>query len=218
MEKTKGFVFEWHNTATGSRYIGSYWGREQDDHWGSGVAFLQDLRMHGQHNYQRVTLETVDDFEDLADAEQRWLQQVDARNNPMYLNRTNSASPRRATAGPQNTRPMCASCQQRACAVAYKRNERTYYRSACDHCIRKKKQRVRRPATPRWKSSGYRKQAQCDRCHFRARVQSQLLVYHVDGDLNNVDLRNLRTVCLNCAHEITKLDLPWRRGDLEEDR
>lgn len=215
---TKGFVFEWRNTVTGRRYIGSYWGEESDDHWGSGVSFLQDVKAHGQHNYERVTLECVDQFEDLADAERRWLQQVDARNNDQYLNRTNSAKPRLGKTTHVNTRPLCPTCQQRPCAVAYNRNQRTYFRSLCDHCLRKKKQRVRRPVTPRWKSAGYRKKTQCDRCHFRARVQSQLMVYHVDGDCNNVDLRNLRTVCLNCAHEITKLDLPWRRGDLEEDR
>jgi hypothetical protein len=43
-------------------------------------------------------------------------------------------------------------------------------------------------------------------------------VHHIDGDLNNVDIRNLKTICLNCAIEVTRLDLPWRRGDLEEDR
>ena len=214
----KGFVFEWRNMVTGSRYIGSYWGQESDDHWGSGVAFLRDVQAHGRQNYQRVTLESVEDFEDLADAERRWLQQVDARNNDQYLNRSNAANPRRADPAPTHTRPLCPSCQQRMCAVAYHRHDRTYYRSLCDTCLRRRKQRIKRPVTPRWKSAGYCKQPQCDRCHFRARVQSQLMVYHVDGNLNNVDLRNLRTVCLNCAHEITKLDLPWRRGDLEEDR
>jgi len=43
------------------------------------------------------------------------------------------------------------------------------------------------------------------------------MVYHVNGDLNNSELRNLKTVCLNCAALITRQDLPWRRGDLEPD-
>jgi hypothetical protein len=43
------------------------------------------------------------------------------------------------------------------------------------------------------------------------------LVYHIDGNLNNNVLRNLKTVCLNCTVEIKKADLPWVQGDLEPD-
>jgi hypothetical protein len=43
------------------------------------------------------------------------------------------------------------------------------------------------------------------------------MVYHTDGDLNNCELINLKTVCLNCIVEITRLELPWRAGDLELD-
>lgn len=71
---------------------------------------------------------------------------------------------------------------------------------------------------PRWSTSGYKKKKSCDRCGFKARHQAQLLVYHVDGNLNNNDLRNLRTVCLNCTVEISKQGLPWTAGDLEADR
>jgi hypothetical protein len=44
-----------------------------------------------------------------------------------------------------------------------------------------------------------------------------LTVYHVDGDLNNCEARNLKTVCLNCIAEVVRLELPWRAGDLEPD-
>jgi len=44
------------------------------------------------------------------------------------------------------------------------------------------------------------------------------LVYHVDGNIANNELRNLKSICLNCTIEVTRADLPWRRGDLEEDR
>jgi hypothetical protein len=114
------------------------------------------------------------------------------------------------------TRPLCNVCNTRPRAVAYHKYGRVYYRSRCDACITRNRRLPRK--TPRWQSSGYRKKIQCDRCGFLARHPAQLLVYHVDGDCNNTDLRNLKTVCLNCVVEITKLDLPWRRGDLEEDR
>jgi hypothetical protein len=42
-------------------------------------------------------------------------------------------------------------------------------------------------------------------------------VYHVDGNLHNTGLRNLKTVCQNCVVEIAKTDLPWKAGDLEPD-
>jgi hypothetical protein len=58
----------------------------------------------------------------------------------------------------------------------------------------------------------------CDRCGFRAKSTAQILVYHIDGNLNNSELRNLKSTCLNCSIEVTRSDLPWRRGDLEEDR
>jgi hypothetical protein len=44
-----------------------------------------------------------------------------------------------------------------------------------------------------------------------------LTVYHVDGDLNNCETRNLKTVCLNCIAEVVRLELPWRAGDITPD-
>jgi hypothetical protein len=43
-------------------------------------------------------------------------------------------------------------------------------------------------------------------------------VYHVDGDLNNCELRNLKTICLNCIAEVVRLELPWRPEALAPDR
>jgi hypothetical protein len=54
-------------------------------------------------------------------------------------------------------------------------------------------------------------------CGFRAKFSAQLMVYHMDGNLNNNILRNLKTVCQNCAVEIKKIDRTWRAGDLEPD-
>ena len=112
-------------------------------------------------------------------------------------------------------RPICAICRQRPRAVAYHRYEKIYYRSRCTGCVRKGlKQNAQ---LPRWQSSGYKKKPICDRCGFRAKYAAQLLVYHVDGDMNNVAVRNLKTVCQNCVIEVAKSTLPWRPGDLEPD-
>jgi hypothetical protein len=113
-------------------------------------------------------------------------------------------------------RPICQLCNQRPRAVAYHRSETIQYRKLCEYCIKRKK-RVPVPV-PRWKLSGYKKKPMCDQCGFRSKYGAQLLVYHVDGNLNNNNVRNLKTVCLNCTVEITKADLIWCPGDLEPDR
>lgn len=67
-------------------------------------------------------------------------------------------------------------------------------------------------------SSGFKKRNICDRCGFRSKYASQISVYHMDGDLNNVEPRNLKCVCRNCQIEVAKSDLIWRSGDLVPDR
>jgi hypothetical protein len=113
-------------------------------------------------------------------------------------------------------RPLCKVCSKNPAAINGYHHDKIYYRSRCNACIRRdrklKKQR------PRWETAGYKKKAACDRCGFKARHHTQLTVYHINGDLNDCEFRNLKTVCLNCIAEITRLDLPWRAGDLEPDR
>ena len=112
-------------------------------------------------------------------------------------------------------RPICQACNQRPRAVAYHRDQKIQYRRLCEYCI-KRKRRIPAPVA-RWKLSGYKKKSTCDQCGFRSKYSAQLWVYHVDGNLNNNNVRNLKTVCLNCTVEITKVDLTWRPGDLEPD-
>ena len=112
-------------------------------------------------------------------------------------------------------RPLCPVCNQRPLAINCYRNGQTYYRSRCEHCIKKNK-KLPTPK-PRWQSAGYKKKPACDKCGFKARYSAQLLVYHVDGNLHNSEVKNLKTLCLNCTEEIKRSDLPWKKGDLEPD-
>ena len=112
-------------------------------------------------------------------------------------------------------RPICSACNQRPVAVNYRRADALFYRSRCDNCIRRGRQQ--KAPVPRWQSAGYKKKTVCDRCGFRSRYASQLVVYHVDGRLTNTELSNLRTVCLNCVEEVRRLDVPWKPGDLQAD-
>jgi len=112
-------------------------------------------------------------------------------------------------------RPICPDCRQRPRAVAYHKYDRVYYRSRCMQCLRHAQHR--RVPKMRWQLDGYKKKAACDRCGFRARWSAQLLVFHIDGDLNNNSVRNLKTICQNCVIDVAKSDLPWRVGDLTPD-
>ena len=113
------------------------------------------------------------------------------------------------------TRPLCAVCERRPRAINYYKDGEPRYRTRCEACIKKGK---KLPAPkPRWQQSGYKKKMRCDLCGFKARYSSQIVVHHVDGNLNHTALSNLRSICKNCGEVVIKQDLPWRRGDLEPD-
>lgn len=112
-------------------------------------------------------------------------------------------------------RPLCVICNKKPAAVNYRLNDVTYFRKRCDSCIRKK-QGVKGPVS-NWITAGYKKKPQCEKCGFRAQYKEQLFVYHVDGNMNNVQYGNLRTVCANCQIEISKNRLGWIQGDLIPD-
>ena len=112
-------------------------------------------------------------------------------------------------------RPICQSCHQRPCAVNYHKQDVTHYRSRCENCTRKK--RGLRPRDPRWKSAGYKKKPTCDLCGFRSIFSMQTTVFHIDGKLENTELTNLRTICLNCVEVVKRKEVTWKRGDLEVD-
>ncbi len=113
------------------------------------------------------------------------------------------------------TRPMCPVCNKNYCAANYYRKGIRYYRSKCEDCIRKNKNL--KVTEPRWKKLGYKKKLTCDLCGFRRLYDSQLVVFHIDGNLNNNQLINLRTICLNCVETVKRKEPIWKQGDLEVD-
>jgi hypothetical protein len=112
-------------------------------------------------------------------------------------------------------RPICKTCGKNHCAVNYIREGITHYRSGCDECGRKKKKLKSR--IPRWQSAGYKKKPTCDLCGFRSVLSNQITVFHIDGDLDNCKLTNLRSICLNCVEVVKKKEVTWKRGDLQVD-
>ncbi len=112
-------------------------------------------------------------------------------------------------------RPICKTCGKNHCAINYKRDGVTHYRSMCDECGRKKNKQ--KPRTSRWQAAGYKKKPTCDLCGFKSIFPTQITVFHIDGNLDNCKFTNLRSICLNCVEVVKKKEVTWRRGDLEVD-
>ena len=113
------------------------------------------------------------------------------------------------------SRPICSHCNKNFCAVNYNRNGTTHYRSMCDECGRKKNKL--KPRKANWTKGNYKKKTTCDLCGFKSLFTSQITVFHIDGDLENINQSNLRSICLNCVEVVKKKDVNWKRGDLKVD-
>lgn len=112
-------------------------------------------------------------------------------------------------------RPICKQCNKNYCAINYKRKNKTYYRSSCDDCGKKKPKS--RPKIKNWEKSGYKKKQVCDYCGYKSLYPTQTTVFHIDGDLTNTNFTNLRTICLNCVEIVKNKEVNWKRGDLQVD-
>lgn len=112
-------------------------------------------------------------------------------------------------------RPICTNCGKNYCAINYIRKDKKYYRRLCDKCGSKRtKTKV---SEPKWKLSGYKKKSACDLCGFKSIFSSQITVFHIDGNLENCQFINLRSICLNCIEVVKRKQVNWRRGDLQVD-
>ena len=114
-------------------------------------------------------------------------------------------------------RPICTTCNaNRLVAINCYKNGKAYYRKTCDTCSRLGKKL--KPTPPAWYRRGYRKKPACEVCGFEAALpDSQLLVFHINGDLRNTDNSNLKTVCLNCQQVLRKKKLPWKQAPVVPD-
>ena len=109
-------------------------------------------------------------------------------------------------------RKTCTKCKERPVAVNYHKEGRTYYRSLCDHCSRGLGE-----SRPLWKLAGYKKKDQCDKCGTKSKHPEIFNVFYVDGNLNNNQFTNLKTICANCQRVLHKEGGRWRQGDLTPD-
>ena len=109
-------------------------------------------------------------------------------------------------------RPLCK-CGLRVKAVNYKKNNKTYYRSLCEVCLKNGPYH----GVPRWMRAGYKMKNSCDKCGFKSKHKEVFRVFHVDANLNNCRFSNLKTICANCANVLSKENIRWKQGDLIAD-
>lgn len=115
-------------------------------------------------------------------------------------------------------RPICNTCNKNVCAPNYYKNNKRYWRKKCALClIEDKKHKTNSIRIPRWKKKGYKKKSTCDLCGFKATYNSQILVFHIDGNLNNNELINLRSICLCCVEIVKRKNITWKIGDIVPD-
>jgi hypothetical protein len=113
-------------------------------------------------------------------------------------------------------RPLCVECKSKPRAYGYRKGDKIYWRSRCDTCNRKRAKRKIGGVTV-LERSGYKKKNKCELCGFRAQDKLQLDVMFLDGNLRNVNEKNLKTVCANCQRLGSVRRLGWRMGDLVAD-
>lgn len=109
-------------------------------------------------------------------------------------------------------RPLCQ-CKQRPAAINYKKDGKVYYRRRCEVCLRNGLHH----GVPKWKQAGYVKKDTCEKCNYSSTHPEQFNVFHIDGNLNNSAITNLKTICANCQRIIQKSGAKWKQGDLLPD-
>jgi len=110
-------------------------------------------------------------------------------------------------------RKICPVCKKYPVAINYYKHGRVHFRSTCTPCIHRG--RRLKPEIPGWIKSGYKKRERCDRCTFKFRSPDQSKVYYTDGNTNNNNWANLKTICLNCQIEIA--GTKWKPAVIQPD-
>jgi len=110
-------------------------------------------------------------------------------------------------------RKTCANCRKNPVAINYYKDGIVHYRSKCVRCTRYKI----KTSPPGWIKSGYKKKEKCERCGFKFKYTEQSRVYSLDGNVDNADWFNLKTICLLCQVEVQHSTLPWKANKLSPD-
>lgn len=88
-----GYVYEWTNTVTGMKYIGSHYGSVEDSYIGSGRDFMPAYDKNPDHFSMTVLEYVMVDKATVLITEKKWLDSIhNIKANPMYYNLNNDAA------------------------------------------------------------------------------------------------------------------------------
>jgi len=105
-------------------------------------------------------------------------------------------------------RPICGQCGERPCERGFNALKsgirKLYHRKLCTWC---------REAASGRRRGVYRahKKVKCEECGFEPIHKCQLDVDHIDGNHNNNNIGNLKTLCANCHRLKTQINKDWEK-------
>lgn len=84
--KYAGFIYEWTNMKTGTKYLGSHKGTVDDGYTGSGFSFIKAVNKYGIDSFSREIIEFVQDEKDIFIREQHYLNERNCAKSRKYYN------------------------------------------------------------------------------------------------------------------------------------
>lgn len=82
-----GYIYKTTNLVTGQMYIGMRkFYKDEDSYIGSGKVLKQAIKKYGKLSFKKETLEECSTFEEMCEAEIKWISHFDAVNNPSFYN------------------------------------------------------------------------------------------------------------------------------------
>lgn len=205
------YLYKKTHNQTGMQYLGHTTAKDPYKYQGSGKEWIKHIAIN-DYDVTTEILKKCTTQKDMHHWEHYYSDKWNIVNSDQWANILTEGGPGRPSTPANGKRPICRLCNQKHVGINYIKRGKTYYRSKCDSCIRQSKKI--NPAKPTWSRNGYKKKMICDKCHFSARWIKQIIVYYIDGNLNNPKLNNLRSICLNCTITVEKQDMPWAK-DLE---
>lgn len=208
--KATPYIYVLCNKLTGDYYIGSRRANEKpaiDDfmkeYFTSSHEVHRLLIFNDISNFSYVTFDT----DNAVKLESVLLE--DHLENPKCLNKMRGMF----VGKPNENRPLCIECRIKPAGINYWKNGKAYFRKKCDSCIRQPSHERSKP----WERAGYKLKDQCEKCGYKSNHAEQFNVFHIDGDLTNCKIKNLKTVCANCQRILHKENIRWKQGDLIPD-
>lgn len=82
----KYYIYITTNLVNGKKYVGQHYGELDDSYIGSGNTFKKAIAKYGRENFKKEILEICSSYDDMNEAEKRWIQKLNAVRSKEYYN------------------------------------------------------------------------------------------------------------------------------------